>query len=104
MTTIDLDPTTHAHRDDPASSARAMMRRLLEGYARLGCATDLLAIREAALEGANYPQRRCSDLRAKGLIEPATDAAGARLYAKNPNGNLAMVCRITDAGLAHLAT
>lgn len=99
---FDLDPATHARREDPDTShaaaaqlsdKAAMMRRLLSAYS---WAPDGLTAEEAATFAGYAPAdgawKRVSDLSARGWIEDT----GRRRYAST--GRLQIVRGITHAG------
>lgn len=94
------DPETskQGERDvRPRRGTQAM--RLLQAYydisKTLGGTSDEGAARFAGLNNGGW--KRCSDLRRAGLIEPTGEVVLSQY------GSSVQVCRITAAGIAHLA-
>lgn len=114
MTLDQYDPKAHARSSDPVTSKAAArssaMRasshkaRLLRAYpaAAVGFTDEEAAIRADLLSVGYW--KRCSDLRNAGLIEPVPHSNGGFLTRRTDNGDAVMVCRITDLGLATLAS
>lgn len=97
----DLFDWMHARASDPATSHEAAASinitaqalRVLRAYHQTDRALlDHDAYRLVGLGGNRLCHQRCSDLRAKGLIERTGERA------MTPSGKSGYVCRITPAG------
>lgn len=102
------DPDTSRRAEPTEVRAGTQRARLLAAFA-LEPAVDGLTDEEAADLADGVPYRsefakRCSELRAAGLIEPCVDGGTSMpVTRKGVAGHYRIVCQITDAGRATLA-
>ena len=107
-----LDPSTHARLDDPATSHAAAARlrkrttiiRLLRAYsaAPLHGLTAEEACERAGLTPADGGWKRVSDLQRLGLIEPCVDDFNRSVTRTGASGRQQRVLSITGLGVAAL--
>ncbi|QDF18535.1 hypothetical protein SEA_PUPPER_49 [Gordonia phage Pupper] len=99
--TTDPETSHFAAPDNPTRLAqRLALLRAYRGSSRPLCDADAAA--RAGLTSEDGAWKRCSDLRAEGLVEFVLDSHGHALKVGGPRGRLVRISRITAAGRAYL--